>query len=134
MIASAKQPTVALSRLFCAQGTRNFESTEASDSYSKLLKRARYALQLPTLPELPAPAEGVVPRAPEFPEYQRPVSHLAKRGVQVEPGEPPCTGAGGWSRGGACGANRPAVRGSGGRIGADVLTPAMVCVLARGPP
>ena len=60
------------------------ESTEAGGSSSELLKRARYAPHLVTLPKLPTAAEGVVPRAPEFPEYPRPVSHLAKRGVQVE--------------------------------------------------
>ena len=60
------------------------ESTEADGSISELLKRARYAPHLVTLPKLPTAAEGVVPRAPEFPEYPWPVSYLAKRGVQVE--------------------------------------------------
>ena len=60
------------------------ESTEADGSISELLKRARYAPHLVTLPKLPTAAEGVVPRAPEFPECSRPVSYLAKDGVQVE--------------------------------------------------
>src|SRR3954465_4935496 len=66
------------------QGQGNFESTEAGGLYSKLLNRARYTPQALTSPKLPAAAEGVVPRAPEFPEYPRLVSYLAKRGVQVE--------------------------------------------------
>ena len=66
------------------KGQGNFESTEAGGSHSKLLKRARYTPQSLTSPKLPAAAEGVVPRAPEFPEYAHPVSYLAKRGVQVE--------------------------------------------------
>src|SRR5215207_3350852 len=37
----------------------------------------------------------------------------------VSPGEPPCTGAGGWRRGGACGAIPPEDRGLGGRTGTD---------------
>src|SRR5215203_2879467 len=58
------------------KGQGNFESTEAGGSHSKLLKRARYAPQSLTWPKLPAAAEGVVPRAPEFPEYPRLVSYL----------------------------------------------------------
>src|SRR3954464_14165082 len=70
------------------KGRENFEFPEAGGSHSKLLRRARYAPRLLTSPKLSAAAEGVVPRAPEFPEYPRPTSYLAKRGVQVEPKPP----------------------------------------------
>ena len=54
----------------------------------------------------------------------------------VSPGEPPCTGAGGWRRGGACGAIPPEGRGSGGRTGAGGIASALesVCSLPRTPP